>query len=402
MKIVKLLFIPLVLFLSCSSVDDSIYDTLLDMNSFNSQNVSQITKNIIFKEDDLPNKKYSRIPTVIIANNGSILAACEKRNQFEDKGDMDILLAVSSNKGKSYHKEILFQNDIKNGRKMNPSFVVDRFGYHGAVGRIYCFVLSVLNPNKYGNQLSKGESNTLYKYSDDNGLTWSHEFELNAKFPKNCIVFGSSPANGIQLKNGTLVIPAFVAFEDNSYRSGIVFKTPKGDWEFSYINLGYSYTDNECTILPSIDGNSVIVNSRAESMPHRNIYQSSEIVEGVKGPSITWTNHTSNALFKVPGPCQASLEVIPGNSPTYLFSNPAENPRKYICIWSSSDIYMWTPRYLVTRNLSAGYSVLTYYKNRLLVIYESNSKVTECEIQDISPLLNYLKNNVYDNEGIGK
>ncbi len=403
MKAVKLLFVPLFLFLSCSNTDESIYDTLLNIDIFNSQNPYKITKSLVFHQGDLIDKKCTRIPTIIIANNGNILAACEKRQLFDDKGEIDILLAVSVDNGKAYNKSILFKNDTKNGRKMNPSFVVDRNGTHGAIGRIYCFVLSALDPTKYVNQQSKEKSNTLYKYSDDNGLTWSEEFELKNKIPDECVVFGPSPANGIQLNNGTLVLPAFVTVSDNTYRSGIIFKSPQGDWEFSYIKTASSINNNECTILPSASGNSVILNARMENNHYRNVYQTSDITKSTKGSDVTWQNHSSDKLFRVAGACQASLEQISaGDTPIYLFSNPVDNPRNRICIWYSLDMHEWIPFYLLTTKPSAGYSVVTYYEGKLLAIYESTSNITECEIQNLSPLLNYLKAKIYEDSVTSK
>lgn len=361
------------------------------------QNVTPITKTIIFDSNDIPGKPYSRIPTIIITNNGNILAACEKRKEVGDKGEIDILLALSQDGGKTYSKTILFENEAGYGRKMNPSFVIDRIGVHGKAGRIYCFVLSCLPPWKVSHELDKGEGNTLFRYSDDDGVTWSEISTLGHKIPKECLISGPSPANGLQLDNGTLVIPAFITLEDRSFRTGIIFKTPSGDWEFSYINTPQSKSENECTIIKYGDGNQILLNTRVENTPNaRHVYYSNIIEEKGDGKDIVWNIHSSNSQFRSTGACQASLELALADSqPFFLFSYPYDNPRKRICIWKSTDLEEWVPVYLLTTERSAGYSVLTFYNNKLMAIYESDPGITECAIQDLSPLLPFLTNDEY-------
>ncbi|MDR2951406.1 MAG: glycoside hydrolase [Prevotella sp.] len=395
MNKILILFISL-FFLSCSAQEDNL--DALDIKSFNSQNVNKITETKIFDSNDIAGKPYSRIPTIIIANNGNILAACEKRKDEHDKGEIDILLALSEDGGKTYFKTVLFEYEAEHGRKMNPCFVIDRNGTHGKTGRIYCFVISSVPTWKLSYELEKGEANTLYRYSDDDGLTWSETLTLEHKIPKECTIFGPSPSNGIQLENGTLVIPAFITLTDRSSRTGIIFKTPNGKWEFNYINLQQSKEENESTIIALGEGNQILLNTRTEKYnKDRHIYYSNNIEEGMTGKEITWNIHSSNSKFRISGPCQGSLEVTLSDlRPVYLFSHPYnDNPRRRICIWKSFDLEQWTPTYLLTTGRSAGYSVLTYYKDKLLAIYESDPNVFECTIQDLSPLLPLLTNDEY-------
>lgn len=389
-----LLIFTFLLFLSCSAQEEEKKLDVLDLYSFNSNNTFKISETKIFDKNDISGKPFSRIPTITIASNGNILAACEKRSVMEDKGNIDILLALSQDGGKSYSKTVLFESDKEYGRKMNPSFVIDRIGVHGKPGRIYCFVLSCLPTWKVSYELDKGEANTLFRYSDDNGLTWSEIFTLGDKIPEECIIFGPSPSNGTQLDNGTLVIPAFVTLADRSFRTGIIFKTNSGDWKFSYINTAQSKSENECTIIKYGDGNQILLNARVENKPNtRHVYYSNNIEEKDDSKNIIWSIHSSNSLFRSTGACQASLESVLANlQPFFLFSYPYDNPRKRICIWKSTNLEEWTPVYLLTTGYSAGYSVLTFYKNKLFAIYESDPGVTECTIQDLSPLLSSLPN----------
>jgi hypothetical protein len=301
-------------------------------------------------------------------------------------------LALSQNGGKSYNKSVIFECDAKYGRKMNPCFVVDRDGSHGQTGRIYCFVISILPLNNLVNQLSYRQSNTLYKYSDDNGMTWSDTYTLGTKFPNECTVFGPSPDNGIQLKNGTLVIPALVTLS-NSFRTGIIFKTPDKDWQLNYIDMPQSVNESESTIIRYGDGNQILLNTRVENSPNaRHVYYSNIIEKKMESKNINWNIHPSNSKIRSTGACQGSIEVALSNfQPFFLFSYPYDNPRNRICIWQSTDLIEWNPIYLLTTRPSAGYSVLTFYNNKLLAIYESDPDISECSIQDLSPLLPLLK-----------
>jgi hypothetical protein len=111
----------------------------------------------------------------------------------------------------------------------------------------------------------------------------------------------------------------------------------------------------------------------------------------MKGENVNWEIHISNQFNVTGGSCQASLEVIPNNNrPIYIFTNPFYTSRSHICMFLSLDLINWSPYYFLTKSISAGYSVITYYDNKLWAIYESNSEITECEIQDLSPLIPLL------------
>lgn len=407
MKTIYLFFSFFVL-LSCSSQDDDIFSdipftqnepaNIMDINEFNDQNIEKNSETLIFSESDLPDKKYSRGPVVAISNNGNILAACQKMQIHSDKeGETDILLALSADGGKTYQKTVLFKNDPKYGRLFNASFVIDRTGAHGKKGRIYCFVFSIA-PSKLSYEVNKGESTTLYKYSDDNGITWSNMLIL--KTPDQCPIFGPSPANGVQLENGTLVIPAFITLKDHSLRTGIIFKVPSSNnWEFNIIDTKQSKNDNESTILKYGDGNQVFINVRnSVATKTRHTYYSNAINDRIKGNKIEWNKHFSDSRFQFLGACHGGLESIMTNTndAVFLFSQPLEKyteglaTRGRICIWKSSDLMQWTASYLLTTTESAGYSNLTFYDNKLLAIYESDYQTFKCSIQDLTPLLPFL------------
>lgn len=373
-------------------------DNILNFNSFNKSTIDKIVCNNVFNASDIPDKPFTKAPCVVIANNGNILAVSHKSKFLSDKGDMDIMLAVSFDSGMTYRKTVLFSNDLVNGRKMTPNFVVDRVGANGVVGRIYCFALSISSVDKYAYDIrSRNEANCLYRYSDDNGVTWSPPYELRDKIPSEYLLFGPSPSNGIQLKNGTIVIPALVyrkAFK-TSYRTGIIYKRPGQEWSFSCIDIPYSYGDNEASIIPFGDGNQIMVNVRNQVFHVRRVYVSSELSLN-QNNEITWERHVSDLTFRVGTICQGSITQILYNKKTYyLFTTPRNNERNYICLWISKDLLSWKPIYYLTTTPSAGYSNIAYYNNKLFAIYESDFYAKECEIQNLTPLLdefsNYLK-----------
>ena len=112
---------------------------------------------------------------------------------------------------------------------MNPSFVIDRTGVHGVVGRIYMFVAAFkLNANWSSN--STEQADCVYTYSDNDGVTWSSLVSIKSAWDLSDYEFAiPAPNNGIQMKNGSLAIPMFV----KGSRSGAIIKDVGGEWRFT-------------------------------------------------------------------------------------------------------------------------------------------------------------------------
>lgn len=362
----------------------------------------------IHSKDDMANLPYPRIPALQITSNMNMLVAYELRAIDDDKGEISIYVSRSIDGGGTFTKSSVFQY-TPNNRYMNPSFVMDKTGAHGLAGRIYLFAIKIKDDAKYLSALvNKSESDLVYKYTDDDGATWSAEQVLTSLIPENYVSYGSSPANGIQLDNGILVLPAMVSMGISptsisaNYRSGIFYKSPSGQWQFNAINFDNNHHDNESTIINI--GNRVLINIRNERDNTRKVYISSEINNSTLADEITWKKRDESGTFSSYGICQGFLSKINYNGDEcYLFSMPdymlSQTQRQFICIWISFDLRRFYPMYYVTTNqISNGYSSISFHPSGVLAVaYENNSSPLpdmalekQISYQDISFLLNKI------------
>ncbi|MBP8793381.1 MAG: exo-alpha-sialidase [Lutibacter sp.] len=89
----------------------------------NTTDLSQF--NTVFKQGDTEYACF-RIPAIVVANNGTILAFAEARkSSCSDTGDIDIVMKKSTNNGNSWSKLIVLFND-ENNVCGNPVPIVDK------------------------------------------------------------------------------------------------------------------------------------------------------------------------------------------------------------------------------------------------------------------------------------
>lgn len=188
-----------------------------------------------------------RIPSLVITNDGTKLVACENRDTYDDKGEMDIVVSRKILSNEYWEVSRVWKNNnLTYGRSMNPVFVIDRMGAQGLPGRVFLFVCHFKQNVGYGNSAKKEEFDIVYKYSDDDGMTWSPEYSIkNNSDLSNYDIVVPAAANGIQLADGTLVVPT-MSVKDGQYHSGIVYLDSKGEWIFSSVTPYEG--DNECTV----------------------------------------------------------------------------------------------------------------------------------------------------------
>src|SRR5690242_7215763 len=121
--------------------------------------------------------KSFRIPAIIKAPNGDLLAFCEGRvNGAGDFGDIKIVLKKSSDKGKTWSAlQMVASNDTLQAG--NPAPVLDLTDPRFPGGRIFLFYNT---GNGHEGELRKGNGHrdVFYKTSVDNGKTWSEPTDI--------------------------------------------------------------------------------------------------------------------------------------------------------------------------------------------------------------------------------
>ncbi|MGI5230027.1 exo-alpha-sialidase [Actinoallomurus sp. CA-142502] len=133
-----------------------------------------------------------RIPAVIRANDGTLLAFAEGRvNSCGDSGDIDLVLKRSTDGGRTWGPlQVVLPGD--GDTHGNPVPVVDR-----RTGRIV--LMTSYNP-----AADQTERREFTQYSDDDGATWSTARDITGEVTKPAwnSWYATGPGHGIQLSSG--------------------------------------------------------------------------------------------------------------------------------------------------------------------------------------------------------
>ncbi|RYD34761.1 MAG: exo-alpha-sialidase, partial [Verrucomicrobiaceae bacterium] len=139
-----------------------------------------------------------RIPAVIAAKDGTLLAFCEARkNNRKDHGDIDLVMKRSTDHGLTWSALRMIHDGGGEGEITmgNPVPVMDAGS--GVIHLVFC----------------RNNSGVLHVSSPDNGGTWSAPAEITQGLKKEGWGwYATGPCHGIQLSSGKhkgrLVIPA--------------------------------------------------------------------------------------------------------------------------------------------------------------------------------------------------
>ena len=140
-----------------------------------------------------------RIPAMLVAPDGALLAFCEARKESQaDASPTDLVLRRSCDEGRTWlPTQVLVPGDPGEAL-MNPSAVVDRSNS--------TIILACMNANKLG----LGHNQQLMLTSRDNGATWSDPLDMGERTANHDDRFVPGPGVGLQMQSGRLVIPGYV------------------------------------------------------------------------------------------------------------------------------------------------------------------------------------------------
>lgn len=331
-----------------------------------------------------------RIPGIVVTRQGTLLAYCEaRRNSSSDWGEIEVHLRRSLDGGKSWlpsqtiaHRGERIEGNPrkpKGGEREqtvnNPVAIVDRTT--GAIEFLYCV--------NYARCFSMR--------SQDDGATWTPPTEITSVFEPfraryDWRVIATGPGHGIQLKNGRIVVPIWLAYggtgDHKPSASGTIYSDDHGaTWNAGEIAIpdeGEFGDPNESILATLSDGN-VMMLSRNESSPNRKLMSISH-----DGAS-KWSKPIFHRELWEPR-CMASLIAHPAG--VLLFSNPRTLPldkhgieipngkgkRENLSIRLSRDDGKTWP---VVKTLDAGpsaYSDLTVLPDDTIVcLYEGNKTI---------------------------
>ena len=372
--------------------------TLESFNAVNPQ--TPLSRQVLFgKNTDPYSLNQRRFPTLCVTNSGTFLALAGMANTDQDYDEWSLVLARKTQQSDSWTYSVPLPFDETNQYKyMNAAFCIDRTGAHGTEGRIFLFAIK-LTINKDSQSTSRNDGycayastddiDTIYIYSDDDGQTWSQQQSTKTLWDTDTYRSAwPGPASGVQLTDGTLVLPAeFIAGFQNSesfaskktnitMHAGVIYKKPGEDWAF--LPNMHELHNNEDFVLEGATANTILLNCRNESNRHKRKLYSVDISEGtfteIDQDFDPWVN------------CQQAAQKCTISSKTvYLLSandhykdipsihNVTNKNRARMTVWTSKDGIHWMRALLADPATGWGYSAIASHAGVTGILYEKTT-----------------------------
>lgn len=264
-----------------------------------------------------------RIPALVVAANGDLLAFAEARHGgSSDTGDIDLVMKRSRDGGRSWSAMQTVWDDGPHTCG-NPCPVVVQ--ETGEILLLSTHNLGQDHESEIIAQTSEGTRTVWVLRSTDHGHSWSAPEEITAstKLP-HWTWYATGPGAGVQLQRGAhagrLVIPCdHIEAETKHYYSHVIYSDDLGEtWQ-----LGGSTPEhqvNECELVELEDGR-LLLNMRNYDRAQRTRQQAWSADGG-----LSWRDqrHVPELIEPI---CQASIRRLrwagPGQAGVLLFSNPA-------------------------------------------------------------------------------
>jgi len=329
-----------------------------------------------------------RIPALGTTAKGSLLCVYDmRRREGRDlQEDIDIGLSRSTDGGKSWEpvKVIMDMGDYgglpqeENGCS-DPGLIIDR-----ETGEIFCFALWMNGkPGKHqwvedgsepGFEIGKTAQFMMVSSKDD-GLTWSKPVNLTRKLKQESWwLLAPSPQQGIQLPDGTLVMPVQGRTGRETlatFATVMISKDHGVTWTVG--NPGYT-GGNECQAV-MLGDNSIMLNIRNDHERYRAVVVSKDLGQ-------TWEAHATSRNTLIEPNCNGSLRRVnymeSGEAKhVLLFANPhTQKGRTHHTIQVSFDEGQTWPsshHLLLDEGLGAGYPSLTQIDaEHVGIVYEGS------------------------------
>jgi sialidase-1 len=266
-----------------------------------------------------------RIPALIPAPRGTLLAFAEGRANLRDHAENDIVLKRSTDGGRTWGPLQVVHEDGTNSLG-NPTAVLVR--ETGRVLLMYQRYAAGFDEHKAEPGLDGPRvCRTFLQHSDDDGVTWSRPLEITAqvKRPTEVTSTATGPGIGLQLARGKHAGRILMPFNQGPYGRWKVYAAMSDDggrsWRYGETApegaAGYA---NEVQFVELNDG-SVMLNARNQGGGEK-VRKVASSTDG--GGTWSATRHDAALIEPV---CQASILRHPGRGDpvkdVFLFSNPA-------------------------------------------------------------------------------
>jgi sialidase-1 len=257
-----------------------------------------------------------RIPSLLLAPDGSLLAFCEARKESQaDASPTDLVLRRSLDGGRAWlPTQVLVRGHGKEAL-MNPCPVVDRTND--------TIILLCDNANKL-----RPEHHEHYQLvSRDSGRTWSEPVSMAQRITNYDDTFNAGPGIGIQMGTGRLVVPGYTGATSEEFDEGWYARVLYSDDHGQSWTMGPPVPElgDECQVVELTDG-TLMLNMRG------NMGRSCRGVATSADGGQSWSHFRwDRALNECP--CQASIVrySAAGNESRsrLLFANPDNAGEKF-------------------------------------------------------------------------
>ena len=287
----------------------------------------------VFESGDGGYPRY-RIPALLTAPDGSLLAFCEGRKDGRGlTGNIDLILRRSTDNGRTWGPIQRIADDDDNTLG-NPCPVIDE-----STGTIWLGFTRSLGSdleNQIVDGTSQERTRVLITHSTDSGKTWARPIDLTDRLRrKDWAWYGTGPGIGVQLANGRLVIPSYHSvMPSGDYESHMIYSDDPGEsWQ-----LGGTVGGNtsECHVGQRSDGTLYVTARTLRHTQLRTTAVSSDHGESWSMPAL------ASRIYDPP--CQGSLLVVPGGArrvhkakPVWLYTHPAGPGRHNLTVRVSYD-----------------------------------------------------------------
>lgn len=282
-----------------------------------------------------------RIPALVVAKNGDLLAFAEARHKSSsDTGDIDLVMKRSRDGGRTWSKQRVIWDDGKNCCG-NPCPVVTS---RGDIVLLATHNLGSDHESRIIAQTSQGTRTVWVLRSTDDGKTWSQPREITAQTKRpDWTWYATGPGAGIELQRGKhkgrLVIPCdHIEAKTRHYYSHVIYSDDQGrTWHLG--GRTPEHQVNECEVVELDDGR-LLLNMRNYDRKKRTRQQAVS-----RDGGITWRDqkHVPELIEPI---CQASIRRL--RDGVLLFSNPAsQRGRERMTLRASFDqgaTWPWSAR----------------------------------------------------------
>lgn len=262
-----------------------------------------------------------RIPSLIAAKNGDLLAFCEgRRDGNGDSGVIEILLRRSQDGGENWSPiKCVWANHPNTCG--NPCPVLDQTT--GLISLLMTHNLGCDAESEIIDSTSKGTRTVHLSRSIDNGLNWSTPANITSTTKKeDWTWYATGPGAGIQLITGRLLIPCdHIEAISKRYYSHVIISDDGGS---TWFIGGTTPNDqvNECEVAELTNGTLLL------NMRNYNRQQRTRAYSYSEDNGLTWSFISHNPELIEPI-CQASMRRLTVENDSYLlFSNPANRDNR--------------------------------------------------------------------------